>query len=195
MTFTALNAWTPHDDAKLIEMWNRGDSAGMIAVALRKVSRSAVIGRVYRLRKAGADLRSSPPQSTRPDRLPSIKRNRSTANGAQNRVKAKARDHAPGRFVLVPMNRTSEPQPPKVTVDATAFSPLPDSTPVPFLSRKWGECAWHVGGEPGPDMLCCGLPAPDRDGPRFCAAHREASRNKTARPKSMKDLLRLARAA
>lgn len=55
-----LNKWSQAADQMLVARWNAGDTATLIAAALAdlgmKVSRSAVLGRGYRLRLAGIEL-------------------------------------------------------------------------------------------------------------------------------------------
>jgi GcrA cell cycle regulator len=55
--------WTAERVALLKQLWARGISAGKIAAQLGGVSRSAVAGKIYRLRRRQAD---EPPQPASP---------------------------------------------------------------------------------------------------------------------------------
>lgn len=191
MTFPLITAssWTPEEDAKLVRLWNDGLSASRIARELKRPSRSAVIGRVFRLRQQGVDLRTQPP--TRTYSRTTLPLTRTTDRTKRERLpkEPKAREYRPGGFSLAPMNRTSEPLPPREAVRARAFAPLPGVEPVPFLSRRSRQCSWPVGGEYS-DMMVCGCEVPDDGGPHFCPTHREAARNRTTKRKDAQELIR-----
>lgn len=62
-----------------------------------------------------------------------------------------------------------------------AFTPLPDSSPRPWIEREPGQCRWPVGGE-GADMLMCCRRAANN---RYCGEHEAmalAPRNTASRP-------------
>lgn len=56
--------WTKEQDAQIIDLWNGGHSAAVIAAKLDGKSRSAVLGRLHRLR--GATKRREPITLSRP---------------------------------------------------------------------------------------------------------------------------------
>lgn len=55
-----MSIWTPAREAQLIALWNAGSSAALIAWQF-DTTPNAVIGKVYRLRIAGVDLRTDAP--------------------------------------------------------------------------------------------------------------------------------------
>lgn len=171
--------WPPAHVELLKKLHKDGLSASQITDAINRefreagYSRNAIIGKASRLGLGpiGGGRASAP------------------LAGALNSRKA----HAPaprrrpvepkGVFVLSPANRTSEPQPPRVVVNRDeAFSPLPGTEPVPFISRPSRACAWPVGGD-GADLLCCGTPTGDLM-LIYCTPHAEAAISKQAKKKA-----------
>lgn len=67
------------------------------------------------------------------------------------------------------VHRTKSPTPPKAVAKASLFAPLADSEPRCWVTRRFGECAFPVGGE-GADTLSCCLPEV-RDGRGYCVRH------------------------
>lgn len=59
MSMGGRGSWTEERLATLIKRWADGDSAGAISKVL-KISRSAVAGKVHRLRESGVPMRSAP---------------------------------------------------------------------------------------------------------------------------------------
>lgn len=143
--------WTDARIAELTRLWATGVSASGIATALGDVSRSAVLGKLHRLKLLGSRLPASAPR--RYDG-PAI-----------------AREAAPGR----PATAFCEPDatsaalaPPRSPWREAAFAPLPGSAPRPWLTREFGECAFPVGGEETAVVSCC---APVQRRSAYCAAH------------------------
>ena len=152
--------WTPDEDATLLRLQEEGKSAREIARTIVK-TRSAVIGRLHRLRAKGIGLpKQSPRRSTtaRPEtkpRRPSAPRAITALKAAE--IEAVKANTGPGRHLGCPLSR--EPWRP---IKAEAFKPLPGTEPIPLSGRPAFTCAWVVGGE-GSDTLCCGKP--------YCAHH------------------------
>lgn len=176
----ASSPWTPEEDAQLVKLWNDGLSASQVMKALGRCSRSAVIGRLYRLRQKGMDLRVRPPTVTTP-------RTTFPKSRTDNRAKTLPLLKIAGHGAVF---ERAEAAPPRVVVEPAAFAPIVDVEPVPFFRRSRLQCSWHVGREVGADMLCCGGEVPDDGGPEFCPAHREAARNKHAKPAKASELIR-----
>lgn len=55
-----MSIWTPAREAQLIDLWNAGNSAALIAWQF-DTTPNAVIGKVHRLRKAGVAMRTDKP--------------------------------------------------------------------------------------------------------------------------------------
>lgn len=180
--------WTPAEIDALVTLWNDGVSASQIAKQLKRPSRSAICGKVHRLRGQGVYLRAAPP-------IVKTARTTPPKTNMQNRGAAKSRKPTLKIAGRGQVFEEAEAQAPRLIVAATAFEPIPNTEPVPFMRRSRLQCSWHVGGDVGPDMLCCGLPVADDGGPEFCPTHREACRNKHTRKYDLKGLMRLARAA
>jgi hypothetical protein len=53
-------------------------------------------------------------------------------------------------------------------VDSPLFAPLAATTPRPWTTRRFGECAWPVGEQGGAEMLSCCEPVADRG---WCERH------------------------
>ena len=129
-----------------------------IADLLGAPNRHCVAGVVTKLRRDGA-LPPAPP-----------KQQIGAHGGAVERIKANARRekatalHA-GNIANKAETRKTDPE---LTIRrASAFDPLPDVTPVPFVPNS--GCKWPVHGIEGSGLLACGAPREDRT---YCATHR-----------------------
>lgn len=140
--------WTDARVAQLTQLWTQGVSASGIAEALGDVSRSAVLGKLHRLRllrsraPASAPRRYEGPMSAPPA---------PTAGPPQ-----------------VAGRRAGPPEPAKSAWREAAFAPLPGTAPRDWLSRRFGECAFPVGGDGDALMSCC---APVRSRSAYCPTH------------------------
>ncbi|MCA3712976.1 MAG: hypothetical protein IM667_02490 [Phenylobacterium sp.] len=182
---TADQMWTPDEDATLLRLQEEGKSAREIARTIVK-TRSAVIGRLYRLREKGLGL---PKQSPRPRMTPrpETKPRRPSAPRAITALKAAEAEAVkantgPGRHLGCPTSR--EPWRP---IKGEAFKPLPGSEPIPLIGRPAFTCAWVVEGE-GADALCCGQRASVG---AYCPTHRKVAYLPTA-PIRVRDFRRYA---
>lgn len=149
--------WTDERAARAKELWIAGQSASQIARELG-ITRNAVIGKVHRL-----GLKRDIPQRSYP-RVPSSYR-----KGAAALAAAKAKT-----FVEKERRVIRE----KTIVNPLRLTPQPPAPPSPVIdvtqardwrTRRFGECAFPVGGE-GADTLSCCLPT--KDGATYCKGHR-----------------------
>jgi len=140
-------AWTEERAQRVKALWLEGKSATQISRLVAepnwKPSRNTIIGKVHRM-GCMAEGRAQP---SKPMRAPAVSRslNRltvSAANKIRHRVSA-----ATGLPVGEPIAATRPRQ--------EAYTPLPGTTPVPWIERKGWQCCWPVGGE-GADTLYCG---------------------------------------
>jgi GcrA cell cycle regulator len=146
-----LMTWTDARIAELSRLWAAGVSASGIAEALGDdVSRSAVLGKLHRLKLLGSRKAASAPR--RYDGPAAAKAATLRSIGAVERGPAPA----------------DGPSPPRSPWREAAFAPLAGTAPRPWLTRRFGECALPVGGE-GEDLLSCCAPARRRGA--YCAAH------------------------
>lgn len=144
-------AWTDTRIAQLERLWSEGVSAAGIAEALGDISRSAVLGKLHRLRllrsrkAASAPRRYDGPAGPRPADVAAVR-----------------------PALPAPRARAMPPEPPRSPWREAAFEALSGTVPRPWLSREFGECAFPVGGEGGDLVSCC---APTRPRSGYCAAH------------------------
>lgn len=197
-------SWSDAHVELLRKLHSAGLSASQIAYDLCRqfpgsgYSRNAIIGKAHRLGLGpiGGGKASKP---SLPHRKPTTPR-----GGAGQLAAAKARAPAvranPANKNTLGAKSMMAPTDLKDRVllkntvalepESASFAPAPDAKPIPFIERTRLRCSWHIGGDIGPDMLCCGAPVPDDGGLAFCIAHRERARNKTAKPKTGSDLVR-----
>lgn len=158
MTQPATSPWTPERCDLIARLWKEGKSAGEIVKTLVAAggdfSRNSVIGRLHRM---GLTDGSRP-------------------------LRRVIGSHVGNRPKPVP-----KPSPVKVwkgnAIDAAPDVPLPvlrevktTTPPRPWITRKWGECAFPVGEPERPaDQLSCCAPT---GGPTYCPAHRALSTGK-----------------
>lgn len=98
---------------------------------------------------------------------------RSAVSGRRRRLGLPARPAAVRRETTILANqaRRKPHTPPKPSVDMRAFDvSLPGTTPRPWQTRKWNECAWPVGGQ-GEQTLSCCAPVMRAPGAPYCEAH------------------------
>lgn len=170
-------SWTPERIAILTKMWADGSSASEIARSFGGVTRSAVIGKVHRLKlpKRPADVarmnikRSRPPGPPRPPKVPKAPR-------------LKIHVH-PGNIVRSLESRTRDPG---LKPEPSAPRTFPFARP--WEERAYGQCAFPIG-ERGEIRSCCAPVA--NEGDTYCKACRDVMRN-PIQPKR-RDTNRLAR--
>lgn len=140
----ATDWWSEQDRTeRLIKHWNDGMSSGQIFRIIGAQSRSAVVGKVHRLRLAGVEMRRAPPP--RP----------------------------PGTVITFTRRRDNRPSgPPKAPkVQAPPPPPPPSSDmsqALPWTERRFGQCAFPVAGEGADTLSCC---QPVKDEAPYCAFH------------------------
>jgi len=141
--FAPAEAWTDERVERLKALWADGLSASQCAKILGGVSRSAVVGKIFRLGLTG---RGAPTQ-----RVPRQPR-------------------APRPTGVTGAKRHTRPT--IVELEDTGGLPADQSNDaVPFLERRFDQCAWPLWGDDTPilERLCCGSPqVPDRP---FCLRH------------------------
>lgn len=141
--------WTDARIAQLARLWADGVSASGIAEALGDVSRSAVLGKLHRLRLLTS--RQTPAAPRRYD-------------GPMLVARSPRRMDPPAAIVAA----ARPPEPPRTPWDEAAFAPLPGTIARPWLSREAGECAFPVGGDGGALFSCCARIKPRSS---YCPAH------------------------
>jgi GcrA cell cycle regulator len=122
-------AWTNERVAMLRQLWARGATAATIADCLGGISRSAVLGKIFRLRLWSPDQR--PAATTAPDGAPSLAWRR----GRQRRDKPRAPASAP----------TAPPQRGKTLLELT-------NTTCRWPFGHPGTSKFHFCGAPGADL-------------------------------------------
>lgn len=156
--------WSEERIARMLKMRAAGDSAGMIAKALGGgVSRSAVIGKLHRLK------------------VPAVSERKPSAPGGE--VARRIRREGAGRAAVVfgQLPRPSVRPPAEIEAERAAaesrmatlqagFS-ADDGQGMPLVGRGRGRCAWPVGVPARPaEQMCCGRPVDGETS--WCATHR-----------------------
>ena len=123
-------SWTEERIVVLSRLWAQGVSAAGIARTLGgEVSRSAVLGKLQRLGLLKSRKAASMPRLFGEE-------------AGEVRVAA-----------AFPLRRAPRGEPPPSPWNASAFRPLPGSSPRPWLTREAHECAFPVDGAGG--LSCC----------------------------------------
>ncbi|MDB5447224.1 MAG: GcrA cell cycle regulator [Phenylobacterium sp.] len=144
--------WTDAQIALLTQLWTQGVSASGIAAELGDVSRSAVLGKLHRLKLLKSRQAASAPR--RYEGEPAV--------GGPVPVRTGSSAAGPGPSSTVP------PQPPRSPWKTSVFRPLAGTAPRPWLCREAGECAFPVDGD-GEAVVACCAPAGFRSA--YCPAH------------------------
>jgi len=148
-------SWTEARIAQLTHLWAEGVSASGIAEALGKTSRSAVLGKLYRLQL----LRSRKP-AAEPRRYVPPRQSQATSSASLT--------SRPMLLAGPTMRRPQAPEPPRSLWNEAAFTPLAGTRPRPWLTRDFGECAFPVAGAGDGQISCCAAAKPRS---AYCAAH------------------------
>lgn len=174
--------WDKHIET-LKTMWAAGNSASQIAAVIPDASRSAVLGKIMRLKlpardkghvrgpprprrfNGSADAMTAAPRSPRPRH--NITRLQATANGHDKAPKPTDENWPHRRTAET--NRAErieiadEPLPPILRGEA------PDGTGIKFAELRVGVCRWPRGDPAEPDFeFCGGKSLPDQP---YCARH------------------------
>lgn len=144
--------WTPQRTEQLLALWNDGLSGAQIARAMKAVSRSAIMGKLHRMK-----LPKRSQDAVRETNLQRMKVERHTRQRPKLRL-------AGGGVVF----EVAVAPPPLVVVGEAAWDALPDTAPRPWEERTTEQCSWPVG-----DGLSCCEPV-HKFG--WCASHHEAGR-------------------
>jgi GcrA cell cycle regulator len=158
----ALSGWTDECVTYAGKLWADGHSAAHIAKQLRKdfglsVSRSAVLGKLHRLKLSGRQGASALGE-TRAAKPRHIGRPRSIAPSAPRAVKIAGRGAV---FVEATARR------PRVVVPIRAE--LPGTATVLTIGRH--QCKWPIGDPQDDDFTFCGV----RTDGTYCAEHHQRS--------------------
>ena len=153
--------WTPAQDAMLLRLQLEGKSATEMGMTFG-CSRSAVLGRLWRLRQQGHGLPARVPvkrvePKPKPPKAPRFPK--------EKPVTLKPVTHKENIGKPPPM--ASVVRKPWREAMQEAFSPLPGSTPVVWSSRPFRACAWPVGGD-SEGLISCAMPT---DGRTYCIHH------------------------
>lgn len=173
--------WTDAEVEQLSALWLSGKTGTQIGVEMDR-PRSAVLGKIHRLRRQGVSL-------ARPmhDKAINLRRDNNRreieARRQARAAKLAAKTPRPNNFARVNIGRKTttrgnEPIPTPEIIDITLAKP--------WLERRFGECAAPVAGE-GADTLSCCHPCGAHT---YCAHHRARfyqppSLTKAARDKSV----------
>ena len=151
--------WTDARIAQLMRLWTEGVSASGIAEALGDVSRSAVLGKLHRLSLLGSRKPAATPRRyVGPVVVATSSPSISAPSIAASCADASVRRPPP----------KAPPEPPRSPWREAVFEPLPGTTPRPWMSRTFGECAFPVGEDAEGPVSCCAKVKPRRS---YCAAH------------------------
>jgi GcrA cell cycle regulator len=137
--------WTTERVGVLQRLWADGKTAVEIAAALDGVSRSAVLGMIFRLRLGAEDGAGSKTARTNP-----------------------AKSRAPAAAPLAPARRHRR----RRKKNPIADTPLRRSGPVGLFDLTNDMCRWPYGQLGGRNYLFCGAPGADLTGGiPYCALH------------------------
>jgi GcrA cell cycle regulator len=142
--------WSDERVETLKRLWRDGLSASEISERMGAASRSAIIGKVHRLKLP------TRPQDVKDTNHARSERAKKPGQGGQRERRA-PRPPKPrlilagnGGVIRVPV----APRP-RVEIPDDRYSPLPGSTPKVWTERAAGECTWPVGGEGAETLSCC----------------------------------------
>jgi hypothetical protein len=200
--------WTSAKIERLKALWAEGVSASLIAKDIGGgVTRNSVIGKIHRLKLPGRRTRTQTNRdhSTKM-RLKTVKRPSKRTqvlaaliehpNWLQHQI---AREVGVSRAYVCQILRAGKPKP-ETSVNTTNVShmrasgppkmrarPLPSASaappnisPVRFLDRRSGQCAWPLWqpGTPLAEMTCCGNKCPREPEPQSCEFHAQMSKSR-----------------
>jgi GcrA cell cycle regulator len=148
---SAPSWWTDARTDELRERWHNGETGSEIARAMHAISRSAVIGKVYRLK---LDSRKITKVVAAANNAIS-QRLRRRRNGT-NSKNSKTVHYVDGKIFVLQGEGMVEETPPDF------------KNPVRLIELESHHCRWPGDGC-GPDLLCCG--EPKLDGYPYCAPH------------------------
>jgi GcrA cell cycle regulator len=147
--------WTKERITTLEMLWGQGKSAGTIAKALGGISRSAVLGKIFRLRLGGAPKSASKPKAKTQQFTPQCTQQRAAKQAPQ---KPQAKRHGPER------RRGAEL--------ATSTPPARASKRKSLFELTNRCCRWPHGSPGTKNFFFCGAPGADvESGVPYCAAH------------------------
>jgi GcrA cell cycle regulator len=153
--------WTDARTDELKQRWRNGESGSEIARAMHATSRSAVIGKVHRLKLDSRRIISK------------------AASGANDAAKKRLNRRRNGKTVHYVDGKIFVLQGEIGMVDETPPEQTDFKNPVRLIELETHHCRWPGDGC-GPDLLCCG--EPKLKGYPYCAAHCRIAYVFTPRP-------------
>ena len=144
--------WTDERVDELKARWTKGETGTQIRIAMGAASRSAVVGKVHRLK---LEARAKP-NGQRHDNG-QVNRNalrRKRANGQAPKIM----QHIDGLVFIARGKTVVVEQPPEDF-----------KNPKPFIELENCDCHWPGAGEVGPELLFCA--APVINGHSYCLRH------------------------
>lgn len=156
---TARNgSWPPEDIERLKAMNAKGMSAGQISAAMPRYTRSAVMGKLFRLKLRG----HSQDQAKSKHATRALKKRRNTVPLAQRVATAKKARRAQQSMQLA-------------RLEALEAAPVPSETPPPnatsLIDLRNEQCRYPYGDEP-PFLFC---PDEKMPGSSYCLGHHHKS--------------------
>lgn len=146
---TVSAAWNDQTVPLLKRLWKEGLSASQIAYRIPGATRSAVIGKVHRLKLPGRPRQVS--------YAAKVARQRPSAPISTAKMSPIEK-----RLVSLSFTRQVDSLPPEPP-------PQPRGDKPTLVQLKYGDCRWPYGDPRHPDFHYCGQP---KDGDRpYCAAH------------------------
>jgi|SRR5215472_9013377 len=145
--------WNEARVALLARRWAEGASASMIALELGGVSRSAVLGKIFRLKL----------------KQPDTKLRRICKNGRPRRARARKRAQSMSRIALQAVLRALDLEGRGDAAIDHESSGRAFGTPCSLLDLSAQTCRWPIGDPGDPDFAFCG--AAPLAGHPYCIGH------------------------
>lgn len=182
--------WTDEHIEMIKRLWIEGKSAAEIMREMPGTTRSGVIGKLNRLGVAGSKGTHSRPTWLIPGRT-APRLAKPSPPRPMSEPKPKGHPYINQGGVIYGGNPHTSPLQKKLdairanavaaTVDLSALRTVQtDTPPRPWLTRKFGECAYPVSGEGADVFSCC---APTSGASSYCGAHARLCFNPAPKPK------------
>lgn len=190
-------SWTDDRTETAKRLHREGYSATQIAKQLGGLTRNAVIGKLTRLGLSRRDSPREPSKSAvHPVRIVASKP--TPEQGGSTPLAARAK-----RLIVIVERAAPEPGEPRHPRHDADLSLFDGPGGRPWTERRFGECAWPVGGDGADVRSCCapvavdamGEPASAYCGPHHRAGHAAQTTTARADKNARKDTLKAARAA
>lgn len=133
--------WTEEAEKVIIELWDKGFSGYQISVAL-KTTRSAILGKISRMRRKGMTFQ----RSYNPSKV-------------KGKVKPPTPVNLPPITISVQALKIKKPEPaPKPIVIVAPEPPPYNGRPITIMETTNFTCKYSVSGSRAPNYLFCGAP-------------------------------------